>query len=67
MGAPSTIDGIEAKKFRTINENILLPLALDYRKNKNAQSLKKHFIFMTGSTTKVGQTVAAWEPYVLKS
>ena len=41
MGAPSTIDGIEAKKFRTINENILLPLALDYRKNKNAQSLKK--------------------------
>ena len=25
MGAPSTIDGIEAKKFRTINENILLP------------------------------------------
>ena len=29
--------------------------------------LKKHFIFMTGSTTKVGQTVAAWEPYVLKS
>ena len=41
MGAPTIIDGQEAKKFRTINENVLLPLALDYRKNKNDQSLKK--------------------------
>lgn len=41
MGAPTTIDGQEAKKFRTVNENVLLPLALDYRKNQNDQSLKK--------------------------
>lgn len=41
MGAPTIIDGQEAKKFRSINENILLPLALDYRKNQNDQSLKK--------------------------
>ena len=41
MGAPTTIEGQQLKKFRTINENILLPLALDYRKNQNVQSLKK--------------------------
>lgn len=41
MGAPTTIDGLEIQRFRTINENILLPLALDYRKNKNQESLKK--------------------------
>lgn len=41
MGAPATIDEQSAEKFRTINEKILLPLALDYRKNKNAQSLEK--------------------------
>lgn len=41
MGSPTIIDGQEAKKFRTINETVLLPLALDYRKNQNVQSLKK--------------------------
>ena len=41
MGAPATIDGIKAEKFRTINEKVLLPLALDYRKNKNEASLQK--------------------------
>ena len=41
MGAPSTINGQPVQRFRTINENILLPLALDYRKNKNEQSLQK--------------------------
>lgn len=67
MGAPTIIDGQEAKKFRSINENILLPLALDYRKNQNDQSLKKHFTFMIGSTTKAGQTAAVWELYVLRN
>ena len=41
MGAPTTIDGVTPTKFRTINENILLPLALDYRKNRNEESLDK--------------------------
>lgn len=41
MAAPTTIDGLPAQKFRTINEKILLPLALDYRKNQNEESLKK--------------------------
>lgn len=41
MGAPNTIEGQQVVKFRTINENILLPLALDYRKNQNEESLKK--------------------------
>lgn len=41
MGAPATIDGLQAKKFRTVNETVLLPLALDFHKNKNTQSLEK--------------------------
>lgn len=41
MGAPTTIDGQPANKFRAINEKILLPLALDYRKNQKVQSLEK--------------------------
>lgn len=41
MGAPATIDGQQVRKFRAINESMLLPLALDYRKSQNDQSLKK--------------------------
>ena len=41
MGAPDIIEGKPVAKFRTINEKILLPLSLDYRKNNNEQSLKK--------------------------
>lgn len=41
MAAPATIDGQKIEKFRTVNEKVLLPLALDYCKNKQTQSLKK--------------------------
>ena len=41
MAAPARIGQEELTKFRTINEKILLPLALDYRKNHNPESLKK--------------------------
>lgn len=41
MGAPNNIDGEEIQRFRTVNEKMLLPLALDYRKNHNKQSLEK--------------------------
>lgn len=41
MGAPNVIEGETAAKFRTVNEKMLLPLALDYRKNNSRQSLEK--------------------------
>lgn len=41
MGSPQTIDGQQPEKFRTINEKTLLPLALNYCKNNNSQSLQK--------------------------
>lgn len=41
MCAPNTIDGEKIYQFRGINEKILLPLALDYRKNNNNESLEK--------------------------
>lgn len=41
MCAPNAIDGNKIKMFRNINEKVLIPLALDYRKNKNPNSLKK--------------------------
>lgn len=41
MGAPDMIDGEKVERFRTINEKVLLPLALDYRKNHNEKSLQK--------------------------
>ena len=64
MGAPTIIDGQEAKKFRSINENILLPLALDYRKNQNDQSLKKALYIYDWFND---QTAAVWELYVLRN
>lgn len=39
--SPAEIDGEHIRQFRNINEKILLPLALDYRKNKNKKSLDK--------------------------
>lgn len=41
MASPSVIDNQKVLQFRTINEKIFLPLALDYRKNNNTNSLKK--------------------------
>ena len=41
MCAPNKIDGEKIHQFRGINEKILLPLALDYRKNNNNESLEK--------------------------
>lgn len=39
--APSKIDGTRIQSFMHINRNILLPLALDYRKNDSQKSLNK--------------------------
>lgn len=41
MYAPSEIDGEKVRTFRSINQNVLLPLALDYRTNEKQQSLDK--------------------------
>lgn len=41
MCAPSVIDGQKIRMFRNVNEKMLLPLALDYRKNGNRESLEK--------------------------
>lgn len=41
MWASGTIDGNKVNMFRNINEKALIPLALDYRKNKNQKSLEK--------------------------
>lgn len=40
-GAADKVDGEKCLKFKEINENILIPLALDYRKNGNGKSLGK--------------------------
>lgn len=39
--APSKIDNRKVTSFPDINKKVLLPLALDYRKNKNRESLEK--------------------------
>ena len=41
MRTPDVIDGEKAIQFRTINEKVLIPLALDYKKNGNQKSLEK--------------------------
>ena len=41
MRSPAEVDGERIRQFRDINEKMLLPLALDYRKNKNGKSLDK--------------------------
>lgn len=41
MRSPAKIDGERLHQFREINEKMLLPLALDYRKNGNDKSLDK--------------------------
>lgn len=41
MAAPKMIDQTKVLHFRTINEKMLLPLALDYRKNNHNESLNK--------------------------
>lgn len=46
MYAPSVIDGQKVYSFMDINKNVLLPLALNYRKNNNEESLRKaQFIY----------------------
>lgn len=41
MCSPNKIDGEKIYQFRNFNEKILLPLALDFRKNNNEESLNK--------------------------
>ena len=41
MCVPDKINGETVMKYRYINEKMLIPLALDYRKNKSMESLKK--------------------------
>ena len=41
MRSPAKVDGEKLHQFRDINEKILLPLALDFRKNGNEESLEK--------------------------
>lgn len=41
MYAPNTIDGEKIRTFMSINKDVLLPLALDYKKNENEESLNK--------------------------
>ena len=41
MASPDRIAGEKVMKFRTVNEKMLLPLALDWRVNGNVESLAK--------------------------
>ena len=41
LDSPKVVEDIEVKQFREINENILIPLALDWCKNGNKASLDK--------------------------
>lgn len=41
MRTPRTIDGQQTLYFMDINKNVLLPLALDYRRNGNRRSLER--------------------------
>lgn len=41
QGAPSEIDGVKVTKFRELNDFVLLPLALNYRRTGNPKSLEK--------------------------
>ena len=41
LDGPSTVGGTKLRMFRSINEKILIPLALDYHKNGNKESLEK--------------------------
>ena len=41
LDAPSVVEGKKLMQFRSINEKVLIPLALDYHKNGNEASLEK--------------------------
>lgn len=41
MRTPKTIDGEQTLYFMDLNKNVLLPLALDYRKNGSKESLER--------------------------
>jgi len=41
LDGPSAVEGTKLKMFRTYNEKVLIPLALDYHKNGNKASLDK--------------------------
>lgn len=41
MSSPKNIEGEKVTYFMDLNKNVLLPLALDYRKNKNEESLQR--------------------------
>ena len=41
LDGPATVEGKKLKLFRSVNETVLIPLALDYLKNGNESSLEK--------------------------
>lgn len=41
LDGPSMVDGKKLKMFRSVNEKVLIPLALDFIKNGNESSLEK--------------------------
>ena len=41
LDGPSVVEGTKLKMFRTYNEKVLIPLALDYHKNGNKANLDK--------------------------
>ena len=41
LDGPSVVDGKKLKMFRSVNESVLIPLALDYLKNGNESSFEK--------------------------
>ena len=41
LDGPSMVEGKKLKMFRYVNEDVLIPLALDYLKNSNEASLEK--------------------------
>ena len=41
LDGPSVVDGKKLKMFRSVNEMVLIPLALDFLKNGNESSLEK--------------------------
>ena len=41
LDAPGTVEGKKLRQFRSINEKVLIPLALDYHKNGGQASLDK--------------------------
>lgn len=41
LDGPSVVDGKKLRMFRSVNEKVLIPLALDYHKNRKTENLDK--------------------------